>query len=332
MKYYRRTIIYTKCPLRGAFSYRDKFILQPITRTEIPHCPYAKHFPAFLDVCYEADEGLGEFDLVQKDIDVSNRFCNILTALSNFEFFTYQASATIWGRSAPSVRVEEMTEDEVASMNESTCNWIIAVGYTYPEYVQDRIIHSLNVLEGNGLISSDSNPSYFTDNPIQEEKEEVSLPKKVTDALDTFFSLDEEKRDSVYSAIVLVSDGIRLGLSHQSLGFVSFISSIETMIDLEYKGVKVGHCKLCGQPQHSVSKKFLDYLSRYVSKTDNSKRKFRRLYSLRSKIAHSGKLFVSDKEFSLLNKDEMNSEWFTYMEAQQLARLSLFRWLLLNKS
>ena len=132
--------------------------------------------------------------------------------------------------------------------------------------------------------------------------------------------------------MVLLSDGINFGLQHQSIGFVSFISSVETMIDFENRGVKVEHCKECGQPVYSVSKKFIAYLSKYVSRTENSIRKFKRLYTLRSKIAHTGKLFLSDREFSLLNRDTTNQEWYSCMEAQQLARLSLFRWLLLNKS
>ena len=63
----------------------------------------------------------------------------------------------------------------------------------------------------------------------------------------------------------------------------------------------------------------------------SGKKKFSDLYTLRSKIAHSGKLFLSDFEFSLLNQEETNKEWLKYMEVQQLARLSLFRWLLLNR-
>ena len=334
MKYYRRTIIYTKVPLKGAFQYRDKFIFQPITSKVAPRCAYARHYPAFLDYCLEAEDGIQEYDLIQKDIDYSRKICTILTALSNFEFFTYNSTATVWGSAAPFERFENLPQSDVTAFNEAakTSKWIAAVGYTYPEYAQDRIIHKLSVLDGSVGITMDKNPFYFTDNPIQEEKNEVSLQEKTADALDVFFSLDQNDRDIVYSAMVLLSEGISFGLQHQSIGFVSFISSIETMIDFENRGVKVKRCKECGQLVYSVSKKFMAYLSKYVSKTENSIRKFKRLYTLRSKIAHTGKLFLSDREFSLLNKDTTNQEWYSFMEAQQLARLSLFRWLLMNKT
>lgn len=334
MKYFRRNIIYTKCPLKGAFKYCDRFILQPINKTNIPYSPYAKHYPVFLDFCFEDVDGLDEFYLIQKDIDLSRKYCHILTALSNFEFFTYDSAATIWGIAAPSVLYDEMTLEEKGAYEESAkkSKWIFVPCYKYPEYAQERIINSLSILDGNDDIVFDNNPSYFTENPIQEEKEQVVFQKGIIDALDTYFILDDEAREKVDSAIVLISDGIRLGLRHQSLGFVSFISSIETMIDLENKGLKVEHCKTCGQPIYGVNKKFLNYLSKYVSRAQVSINKFKRLYTLRSKIAHSGKLFLNDKEFSLLNKETTDKEWYTYLEAQQLARLSLFRWLLLNKN
>ena len=333
MRYYRRTIVYTKCPLKEAFQYKDVFLIQPITRPDVPYSPYAKDYPLFLDYSFETDDVINEYILVQKDIDESKRICAILTALSNFEFFIYNSSMQHWGIVAPSISFEEMTKDEVEKINEEsrTSKWIPCAAYTYPEYAHDRMISSLSILEGNSEMLMDENPFYFTDNPVQEQKERVTFQGKINDALDTLYALDKEKLKSVLSAIVLIADGIRLGLHHQSLGFISFISSIETMIDLENKGIKIEHCKECGQPVYSVSKKFLAYLTKYVSRTEASQKKFRRLYTLRSKIAHAGKLFLGDMEFTLLNRETKDKEWFTYMEAQQLARLSLFRWLLLNK-
>lgn len=333
MRYYRRTIVYTKCPLKEAFQYKDVFTIQPITRSDVPHSPYAKDYPLFLDYSFETDEVLNEYTLVQKDIDESKRICAILTALSNFEFFIYNSSMQHWGIVAPSISFEEMTKEEVERINEESrsSKWIPCAAYTYPEYAHDRIISSISILEGNTEMELDEDVFYFTDNPVQEQKDRVSFQAKIKNALDTLYALDKKKQQSVLSAIVLIADGIRLGLHHQSLGFISFISSIETMIDLENKGVKIEPCKECGQPVYSVNKKFLAYLSKYVSRTEASQKKFKRLYTLRSKIAHAGKLFLSDMEFTLLNQETTDKEWFTYMEAQQLARLSLYRWLLLYK-
>ena len=333
MRYYRRSIIMTKCPLKEAFRYRDIFIVQPIVRREVPHSPYAKHYPAFLDYWHDADEGKNEMELISLDVNKAREICAILTALSNFEFFTYDSSLMAWGVAAPDVRFDYMTEDARSfNMRARRSIWMPVAGYLYEEFSIDRIISGLSVLEENHIMLLDENDSYFTDNPIEEYKEKILFHKNLTEVLDSFYALRDSDRQNVFSAIVLISNAIKLGLSHQSIGFVSFISSIETMVGLENKGVKTRHCRECNQPIYSVRKKFIDYLLKYVSSTQKSKKKFDELYNLRSKIAHTGKLFLSDIEFSLMNIEQNNKEWFKYVEVRQLARLSLYRWLLMNKS
>ena len=329
MKLYRRRIIFTKCPLKEAFQYRDKFLIQPITRRTIPKCPYAKHFPVFLDYTIDLEDG--EL-IIEKDIDETQKICALLTALSNFEFFTYSSDDLLWGVAAPSTDIKKMTDEELAIMNEkaSTSSWICVAAFLYPEFKEDQSISSLTILDGNTVMPLDSSPFYFTDNPIEEKKERVSFQEKITEALDTYYALDSATRQNVYSAIRLITSGIKLGLHYKSLGFISYISSIETMVELEYKEIKPKHCKECGQLIFGVRKKFIAYLEKYVSKTYNAKKKFGDYYTLRSKIAHAGKLFLSDVEFSIMNLEVNEQDWFKYMDVQQLARLSLFRWLLLN--
>lgn len=332
MKYYRRNIVLTKRPLKEAFIYKDVFILQPIVRKDIPSCPYAQHYPAFLDYWIDSEEGKTEYEWIQYDINKTQEICTILTALSNFEIFTYDSSLKAWGVVAPSKSFDEMSIDEKNRVNAIARNsiWLPIASYIYDGFNQDRIISCLQIIEGNTEMSLDGNPLYFTDNPVEENKEKVIFNDKIKDVLECYFALPDEIKNAVYSAMVLIANGIKLGIRHQSLGFISYISSIETMVGIEYREVKVHHCKTCGQPVFSVRKKFLAYLEKYVSKTEVSKKKFINLYTLRSRIAHSGKLFLSDIEFSLLNREEIDTEWFKYLEVQQLARLSLYRWLLLN--
>lgn len=335
MKHYRRTIVLTNRPLEEAFVYRDVFIFHPIKRKGIPSCPYAHHFPAFLDFWVEADEEETELNLTALDINKTREICTVLTALSNYEVFTYDSSQKAWGVAAPSISFADMEPEEKILFNTNARDsvWFPIVCYTYNEFQNDRIISSLRLTEGSKKMILDNNPFYFTDNPIESEHEKVIFHKDIETALDAFFSLDEEDRKVVYSSMVLIAEGIRIGLHHQSIGFLSFISSIETMVGLSNKGVHIHHCEKCGQPIFGVRKCFLSYLAEYVSKTEYSQKKFDDLYKLRSKIAHTGKLFLTDVEFSLLNYKDTGEEWLKYLEVQQLARLSLYRWLLIaNKT
>ena len=151
MKYYRRSIVFTRRPLTEAFRYKDIFILQPIAREGIPSCPYAKHYPSFLDYWIIEDEGKSDIDLIPKDINRVREICAILTSLSNFEVFTYDSSMQAWGIVAPIKSFEEMTKDEVETANESATEsvWIPFTGFMYKDYSQDRVISNLSILENN---------------------------------------------------------------------------------------------------------------------------------------------------------------------------------------
>lgn len=322
----------TKTPLRTAYQYRDVFILQPIVREEIPKCPYTRHYPAFVDFYIDTDGPKNEIQLVELSIDRAKEICTLLTALSNFEFFTYSTSDCAWGIAAPSCSFDEMTEEEKVFWNKQarTSMWTVP-SYAYEGFEHDRLISSIALEYPNKRMICDDNPKYFTDNPEEYGKSAIILPENITNVLDTYYALNEDLRKYVFAAMTLISNGINLGIQYQSLGFVSYISSIETLVNLENKNVKVKHCKECGQPQYKVKKKFLDLLAKYVSRTEKSQSIFKKMYDLRSKIAHTGELFISDVEFTILKRNEMDGEWFKYLEVQQLARLCVFRWLLMNR-
>ena len=76
----------TKTPLWTAYQYRDVFILQPIVREDRPKCPYAKHYPVFVDFYIDTDEAKNEIELTALSLDRVKEICTLLTALSNFEF------------------------------------------------------------------------------------------------------------------------------------------------------------------------------------------------------------------------------------------------------
>lgn len=322
----------TKTPLWTAYQYRDVFILQPIVRKDIPKSPYARHYPVFVDFYIDTDEPKSEFELVALSLDSVKEICTILTALSNFEFFTYSTTNCAWGAIAPSCSFDEMTSEEISLWNKQARNsvWMPVLGYTYEGFEHDMLIDSITLQSPNKSMICDTNIGYFIDDPEEYGKSGIILPENITYALDTYYGLDATSRKSVFAAMILISNGINLGIQYLSLGFISYISAIETLVTLEYKKVKVEHCDKCGQPKYKVRKKFLDLLAKYVSSTEKSQSKFKKMYDLRSKIAHAGELFISDVEFNLLKRDEMDGEWFKYIEVQQLARLCVFRWLLMN--
>ena len=56
-------------------------------------------------------------------------------------------------------------------------------------------------------------------------------------------------------------------------------------------------CEECGQQKYGVSRKFREYLLKYIGDSPNNKRKFNNYYSLRSKIVHTGRQLKTELLF-----------------------------------
>lgn len=117
--------------------------------------------------------------------------------------------------------------------------------------------------------------------------------------------------------------GVAICTHKKSLAIVALISSIECMVradELKREG-KVGGTFKC-------KKRFVEYLTNNVSHTPNSIKKYEELYSIRCDISHAGNMFLADKKLTFDNQDQQNQDYISLLEAMQLARLSLFNWLL----
>ncbi|WIX31667.1 hypothetical protein QO259_12670 [Salinicola sp. JS01] len=86
------------------------------------------------------------------------------------------------------------------------------------------------------------------------------LPENLDFLLDAYFELDLYQKDRFPSPCALFEKGSELWSSHPSLSFISFVSSLEALVNLEYRGKQVEKCVKCGQDRHRVTKKLLDFL------------------------------------------------------------------------
>ena len=132
----------------------------------------------------------------------------------------------------------------------------------------------------------------------------------------------------------------------KSISFLSFVSSIETLVNLEYKDKKDDivfechdcqtlksspiSCKKCGRPIWGIKAKFKTFLKTYVAASDDSMAKFNRIYNLRSAIVHTGALLLGDEQIDWGLSEKADSQFITHIETMQVARLSLVNWLLLG--
>ncbi len=123
----------------------------------------------------------------------------------------------------------------------------------------------------------------------------------------------------------------------KSLSFFSFVSSIETLVNYEFRNERVEYtcndckalsssernCKKCGSPIWGVSAKYREFLFKYVSNDPNAKKMYNKIYDIRSKITHTEYL-MNGENFLNWNFDDKTEEIARkHLEAMQLARRSL---------
>lgn len=115
----RKSIIFTDVPLLKAFLYRERFQLVPFFYFKgAPLSKFARHFPAVLEYeCEDKEEMLPmEAELLKRGLSedvvrlgrsipesqrVKREILHLLTALTNYHFFEYNASAGCYGVQAP---------------------------------------------------------------------------------------------------------------------------------------------------------------------------------------------------------------------------------------
>jgi hypothetical protein len=98
-----------------------------------------------------------------------------------------------------------------------------------------------------------------------------------------------------------------------------------------YKDSIYGIWKKQNLKEFKVSKKYRDYLLKYIGNNPNNKKKFNALYSLRSKIVHTGMKFKTENLWTELPQEEKDVEFINQMEVIILSKMSITNWLLINK-
>ena len=344
MKKYFKKIVFSNSILKTSFRYEDEFQLLPFNMAHKPQCPYAKHFPLFLEYTLDfMDKEPNDIvKLTELQINREKGILNILSCLTNHRFFNYNSSMMGWGVGFPNKTIENMTETEEQILNNQESRFFIG-GYIYNGLKEDLIINGFTDYSSKAVYKDNLLNEYYTDNPIDDYKHEIRFPATLCAALHSYYSLSDKTRKKVDSCIYLACDGIDISAHKRTLSFLSYVSAIEGLIGLEIgddeiqfecgscKSIKYSpyNCSECGRPIWGIKQKFVNFLSKFVAGSDKSQKIYRDIYNLRSKITHTGKLFSSDYELSFDDSkiEQENRDWLMRLKTLQLFRASLDHWL-----
>lgn len=344
MRKYYKTVLLTNSPLKTCFAFEDHFQVYPMKLDGKPQSPYAKHFPCFLEysVDYENEEPADVLELTAVKANKSKEIANLLSCLTNHRFFNYDSSMFGWGFAFPNARIDDMSLEEKKKLNVKESEWFMG-GYIYPNLKEDLNIDKFTDVPTNSPLCENRLHEYFTNDPIDDEFHELRFSNTIHSALHFYYELSEKTRKKLNSCIYLACDGMDIASTKRSLSFLSFVSALEGLVDLDVddneiefechncKAIKSSPytCPSCGRPIWGIKQKFVAFLSKFVAGSEKSQKIYRDIYNLRSKITHTGKLFVSDYELSLDDDIQQKNydDWLMRLKALQLVRISIDSWL-----
>lgn len=342
-----KNIIFSKTPLNACYRFGDKFQIYPVNLENAPKSPHATHFPMIIEYFLDDAEikEVKEFDeksINQTIAELSAQtnkliqITNLISTITNYRLFFYRHIEMLWAVPVP----DELTDEVKEEFNKISSSWSI------PSYVYENISKEM-------FITEFSNPDfpkmellpqklYYYYEPLEGRKKNINFPNTADVIFNNYFNLNEKELKIINSAMHQFCNGLDLFKNMKSLSFFSIVSSIETLVNLEFKDEKIDfecndcktiktserHCQKCGRPIWGITAKFKEFLFRYVSDKKEAKKIYSQIYNIRSKITHTEYLLngdnFSDWEFN--NKTEEIS--MLHLKAMQIARRSFANWLL----
>jgi hypothetical protein len=348
-KKFYKNIIFSKTPLTGHFRFGDYFQIYPCDFENAPKSEHASDIPLVIEFWIDEDENpeVSE-DLESMKSFISpttnqtnklNRLTRLLSAITNHRFFNNSETELKWGSPLP-----DDIEADKEKFNQTSSSLILGF-YYYPQIGDDLKITSFSEQRHEDVKLIDHR-LYYRHDPIEDKKKEITFPHTINQLLDKYFSFESKAKKIVDTICHLICNGIDIQSKMKSISFLCFVSSIETLVNFEYKDKKDGvefechdcqtlksspiTCKKCSRPIWGVKAKFKSFLKTYVAYSENAQTKFNRVYNLRSNIVHSGMLLLGDEQIDWTKSEKANSEYMTHIETMQLARLALVNWMLMG--
>lgn len=326
IKFYK-VVIFSDNPLTTQFRFEDKFQIYPYISPNAPYSDKVKLHPIALEYWVDEDievevpedfKGLEEF-YKQSVISMlpQTKILSLLSSMCNYRFYLPQIKWQWFCTIPDGDNVEEANNQKsVAGINT----------YWYPEGHKERQIETFSNTDF-AQMNYKAHQEYFRTITL-DESEDIVFPEHIPVALHNYYALPEQIKKIAEASSSLINNGLALRGTMNSLSYISFISSIETLVDFDFKNEEVKKCECCGTSQYRVMGKFRDFIFKYVSTAAETKKQLNEIYTLRSKISHSGELLLADNIYDWGNDTIRNEQWKIHLSAMQLGRVALTNWLL----
>lgn len=333
MRKFHKSIIFSKTILKGYYSYKDYFQIYPANLDKMPKSEFQRHFPIIIEYWTDKNDMIevsSEFDMIKNfasDIATIetklDRILALLSVISNHLFFRYNDSLGFWG-------MPMLKDNPGEEANEWSSKWNLQL-FHWPEKSKQLSISNFTKLNLNE-VKFKEHLNYYQSFPNLdfEAKKEITFPKTINKVLDSYFSKNPGIQAIIDTAISYSISAIEFRQNKKTLSILCSFTSMETMVNLEFRDDKPEICSECGQLKYKVSKKYRDFLLKYIGKGQANKKKFNSYYSLRSNIVHTGARLKTENLFVDIPKEEKKKEFLKHIEILQLGKLAIVNWLYKN--
>ncbi len=333
----RQEIIMSTMRVKGAFRYGDIFQILPMY-PEARVLEYAiGHHPCLLEYRYnvpDVEETKYNPALPQNMIDstldddasskVKKWILLVLSVLSKSLVFQYggKPNEHQWFVQLP----VDLKDHSVSDKPLYGC-----LGY-HNQGLSARVIYDFSKSDAAFIRRIDFNEYYNSETPQQyvigKTSDEFELPDKIHEYLGSFIALVESHKKTFLCSSYMFRQGVQLFYQAPSLAFAACVSSLEALIQIEHEGEPEEPCEKCQQVQYHVTRKFLDFISRYGNDSKNTKKVAEKIYKRRSAILHRGQLYpgegdtrTMEEPFDWILDDEMRRDVIRFF------RICIINWL-----
>lgn len=303
----------------------------------MPKSNLQEHYPVILEYYIEddeiiepkkVDEGLRDLrTLTASTLTKQDEILNLLTLFTNHLFFRYYDLTGTWG-------MPILKDDAGEEANKWSSKWNMKM-FHWPELPKQLKIQEFTELEQKyKLVEIIKFWEYYERNPNYDNQSGtvITFPNNIFLGLDSYYSLDKNVKLIVDTAISHSASAMELRQHKKTLSIISAFTAIETMVNYENRDFEPLKCDSCSQLQFKVSKKYRDYLLKYIGDNSNNKKKFNALYGLRSKIVHTGMKLKTESLWNGLEQEEKDEEFIKQLEVILLSKLGIINWLLKNNN
>ena len=319
-----QAIIMTNLKVVGQYEYKNQFKILPTPEdAPMPDAVFGWPYPCIIQ--YEND---GDFDDIERyghkvpgtfvkgrhSEKILSEILSILSLFSIYRFFQYHSEKSWF------VTINNIVEKPNIQLHCGFAN------FSYDLNNNSKVMSYPQIK----MITPEEYYKYDCTYNFNEPY--VSFPDILPLLLDKYFELDNDTKLAYLTSSTLFNQGKEMLIKgYGSIAFAILVSSIENLVSYIHKDEKPESCPTCGNINYSVTRKFKDFMNKFAGNTPEFKKYAEQIYKQRSKILHSGSLFLGEVE--PISLDETEDLQLSYESDDRrillkICRMCLINWLL----